>query len=130
LSVHERIDYRVLFVIAYLFCTAINLQKGSQSNYSVLKVNLDKKDEQLNAADRKKIYYLLSVDFSNSLNYLERLVNLIKENPIKEVSTENATWIVHSLFVLAYFPENFEKALSLIENLLLIKIFPKKSSSK
>lgn len=87
---------------------------------------LGQKGMQLNAADRKKIYYLLSVDFSNSLNYLDRLVNLIKENPIKEVSTENATWIVHSLFVLAYFPENFEKALSLIENLLLIKIFPKK----
>ncbi len=81
---------------------------------------------QLTAVDRKNIYYLLSVDFYNSLNYLDRLVNLIKETPIKDVSKENANWIVGSLIVLAYFPGNFEKALSLIENLLLIKKFPEK----
>lgn len=87
---------------------------------------LGQKGMQLTSVDRKNIYYLLSVDFCNSLNYLDRLVNLIKETPIKDVSKENANWIVRSLIVLAYFPENFEKALSLIENLLLIKKIPEK----
>lgn len=87
---------------------------------------LGQKGMQLTAVDRKNIYYLLSVDFYNSLNYLDRLVNLIKETPIKDVSKENANWIVRSLIVLAYFPENFERALSLIENLLLIKNIPEK----
>ena len=87
---------------------------------------LGRKGLQLTEGDRKKIYHLLSIDFDNSLKYFEKLVNLIKGTPIKDVSEENVNWMIRSLLVLACFPENFEKSLGLIESLQLIKGLPEK----
>ncbi len=73
----------------------------------------------LNDLDRQKIYFLLSIDFAVSLNYFQRLVDLVEETPIDYRFRSNIRWIVNSLLVLAYFPENFEQALGLVETLLL-----------
>lgn len=68
---------------------------------------------------RTTVSYLFPLDFAVSLRYLERLVDLTEEFIVDNQFSRNINWIAESLLNLAYFEENFETALSLIEKLLV-----------
>lgn len=75
---------------------------------------------RLDISLRRDISYLFPLDFEVSMKYLERLVELSINYAVDDQFSWNVNWIVESLLDLAYYEENFEFALSLIEQILVM----------